>query len=239
MDRRPVRPPFERGYEDALVAGVCSGLAPHLGVSPIKVRVLFAVLTIGSGAGVLCYGAFWAVVPRSTADGPVRRIDRVQLPAIGAIAVGGLFLAHQIGISALDRARQVVAFCGDGGVSMLLGDLITAVSHQLPVKLVVFDNGRLGMVKLEMEQVGLPEFGTVLHNPDFAKVAEAIGMRGIRVTDPTAVDDAVAEAFAHDGPVLLDVVTNPEEVAVPPRPTPEQVWGFAIAKTKEFLVSPE
>jgi pyruvate dehydrogenase (quinone) len=122
---------------------------------------------------------------------------------------------------------------------MLMGDLITAVSHDLPVKLVVFDNGRLGMVKLEMEQVGLPEFGTVLHNPDFAKVAEAIGLRGIRVTDPYDVDEAVREAMAHPGPVLLDVVTNPDEVAVPPRPTLEQGWGFAIAKSKEFLVSPE
>ncbi len=144
-----------------------------------------------------------------------------------------------LGASALDRSRQVVAFCGDGGLSMLMGDLITAVTHQLPVKLVVFDNGRLGMVKLEMEQVGLPEFGTVLHNPDFARVAEAIGLRGIRVERPDEVDAAVAEAFAHDGPVLLDVLTNPDEVAIPPSPTLEQGWGFAIAKTKEFVDSPE
>ena len=102
--------------------------------------------------------------------------------------------------SALDRKRQVVAFCGDGGLSMLMGDLITAVSYELPVKLVVFDNGRLGMVKLEMEQVGLPEFGTVLRNPDFAKVAEAIGMRGIRVEQADDVDAAVKEALALDGP---------------------------------------
>ena len=93
-----------------------------------------------------------------------------------------------LGAQALDRNRQVVAFCGDGGLSMLMGDLITAVSYDLPVKLVVFDNGRLGMVKLEMEQVGLPEFGTVLHNPDFAAVAEAIGLHGIRVEDPHDVD---------------------------------------------------
>jgi pyruvate dehydrogenase (quinone) len=144
-----------------------------------------------------------------------------------------------LGAQALDRTRQVVAFCGDGGLSMLMGDLITAVSHELPVKLVVFDNGRLGMVKLEMEQVGLPEFGTVLHNPDFARVAEAVGLRGVRVTDPHDVDEAVREAMAHPGPVLLDVVTNPDEVAVPPRPTLEQGWGFAIAKSKEFLTSPE
>jgi len=144
-----------------------------------------------------------------------------------------------LGAQALDRGRQVIAFCGDGGLSMLMGDLITAVSHELPVKLVVFDNGRLGMVKLEMEQVGLPEFGTVLHNPDFAKVAEAIGLHGIRVSDPNDVDGAVAEALAHPGPVLLDVLTNPDEIALPPKPTLEQGWGFAIAKMKEFAVSPE
>ncbi|MEQ4549188.1 thiamine pyrophosphate-dependent enzyme, partial [Nocardioides kribbensis] len=139
----------------------------------------------------------------------------------------------------LDRARQVVAFCGDGGLSMLMGDLITAVSHDLPVKLVVFDNGRLGMVKLEMEQAGLPEFGTVLHNPDFAAVARAVGLHGVRVTDPHDVDEAVREALAHPGPVLLDVVTNPDEVAVPPTPTVAQGWGFALAKTKEFVAAPE
>lgn len=144
-----------------------------------------------------------------------------------------------LGAQALDRDRQVIAFCGDGGLAMLMGDLITAVSEDLPVKILVFDNGRLGMVKLEMEQVGLPEFGTVLHNPDFAKVAEAIGMRGIRVTDPHDVDGAVAQALAHPGPVLLDVLTNPNEIALPPKPTLEQGWGFAIAKMKEFAVSPE
>ncbi|WP_134766191.1 thiamine pyrophosphate-dependent enzyme [Nocardioides sp. 1609] len=144
-----------------------------------------------------------------------------------------------LGAQALDRSRQVVAFCGDGGLSMLMGDLITAVSHDLPVKLVVFDNSRLGMVKLEMEQVGLPEFGTVLRNPDFARVAEAIGLHGVRVEDPNDVDGAVAAALAHPGPVLLDVVTNPDEVAIPPKPTIEQGWGFAIAKMKEAVASPE
>ncbi|MGZ4479853.1 MAG: thiamine pyrophosphate-dependent enzyme, partial [Nocardioidaceae bacterium] len=116
-------------------------------------------------------------------------------------------------------------------------DLITAVSYDLPVKLVVFDNGRLGMVKLEMEQVGLPEYGTELANPDFAAVARAIGLHGIRVSDPEDVDGAVQEAFVTPGPVLLDVLTNPDEIAVPPRPTLTQGWGFAIAKSKEFIVS--
>jgi pyruvate dehydrogenase (quinone) len=160
---------------------------------------------------------------------------------LGSFNLGSMANAmpQALGAQALDRDRQVVAFCGDGGLTMLLGDLITAVTHELPVKLVVFDNGRLGMVKLEMEQVGLPEFGTVLHNPDLAKVAEAIGIKGIRVTDPHAVEGAVLEALAHDGPVLLDVLTNPDEIAVPPKPTLEQGWGYAIARSKEFIDSPE
>ncbi len=160
---------------------------------------------------------------------------------IGSFNLGSMANAmpQALGASGLDRTRQVVAFCGDGGLSMLMGDLITAVSYDLPVKLVVFDNGRLGMVKLEMEQVGLPEFGTVLHNPDFARVAEAIGLRGIRVEDPHDVDAAIAEALAHPGPVLVDVLTNPDEIALPPKPTFEQGWGFAIAKMREFVDSPE
>lgn len=160
---------------------------------------------------------------------------------IGSYNLGSMANAmpQALGAAALDRSRQVVAFCGDGGLSMLLGDVITAVSHDLPVKLVVFDNGRLGMVKLEMEQVGLPEYGTVLHNPDFARVAEAMGMRGLRVEHARDVEAGVREALAHDGPVLLDVLTNPDEIAVPPKPTLAQGWGFAIAKTREFADSAE
>jgi pyruvate dehydrogenase (quinone) len=160
---------------------------------------------------------------------------------IGSYNLGSMANAmpQALGAQALDRHRQVVAFCGDGGLSMLLGDLITAVSHDLPVKLVVFDNGRLGMVKLEMEQVGLPEFGTVLHNPDFSRVAEACGLRGFRAEHPDEVEAAIAAALAHDGPALVDCVTNPDEVAVPPKPTFDQMRGFAIAKTREFLDSPE
>ena len=101
----------------------------------------------------------------------------------------------------------------------------------------VFDNGRLGMVKLEQEQGGLPEFGTELDNPDLAAVATAMGLARRRVADPDDVDEAVTWAFAHPGPVLLDVVTNPDEIAVPPKPKLSQGWGFAIAKTKEFLTS--
>ncbi len=160
---------------------------------------------------------------------------------IGSWNLGSMANAmpQALGAAGLDRSRQAISFSGDGGLTMLMGDLLTAVSYDLPVKVVVFNNSRLGMVKLEMEQVGLPEFGTVLHNPDFAKVAEAIGMAGARVEKPGDVDDAVRTALAHDGPYLLDVVTNPDEIAVPPKPSLAQGWGFAIAKTKEFVTSPE
>ena len=142
-----------------------------------------------------------------------------------------------LGAQALDRTRPVVAFAGDGGLMMLLGDLRTAVTYRLPVVVVVFDNGRLGMVKLEQEQGGLPEFGTELDNPDLAAVAAAMGLTSRRVTEADQLDDAVTWALAADGPVLLDVVTNPEEVAIPPKPKLAQGWGFAIAKAKEAVES--
>ncbi len=156
---------------------------------------------------------------------------------LGSFNLGSMANAmpQSLGASALDPTRQVIAFCGDGGLSMLLGDLLTAVAYELPVKLVVFNNSRLGMVKLEQEQAGLPEFGTVLKNPDLAEVGRACGLHGIRVTDPGKLHAAVAEALAHDGPVLLDVVTNPEEVSIPPQATIGQAWGFATARLKEVL----
>ncbi|MCW0213904.1 MAG: thiamine pyrophosphate-binding protein [Pseudonocardia sp.] len=158
---------------------------------------------------------------------------------LGSYNLGSMANAmpQALGASALDRGRQVVAFCGDGGLTMLLGDIITAVSYDLPVKLVVFDNSRLGMVKLEQEQAGLPEHGTVLRNPDLAAVGRACGLHGIRVEKADELDAAVQEALAHDGPVLLDVVTNPEEISVPPRTSVSQAWGFAIAKLTETVTS--
>ncbi|MFD6879759.1 MULTISPECIES: thiamine pyrophosphate-dependent enzyme [unclassified Streptomyces] len=160
---------------------------------------------------------------------------------IGSYNLGSMANAmpQSIGAQLWAPERQVVAFCGDGGLSMLLGDLMTIKTYRLPVKLVVFDNRRLGMVKLEQEQAGLPEFGTELDNPDFAAVATALGITGIRVTDPDHLDDAVRRALETPGPVVLDVLTNPEEIAVPAKPTAAQGWGFAIAKLKENLPSRE
>ncbi|NNG39357.1 pyruvate oxidase [Flexivirga sp. ID2601S] len=158
---------------------------------------------------------------------------------LGSYNLGSMANAmpQALGAQALDRSRQVIANCGDGGLTMLLGDLRTAVTHRLPVTFVVYDNGRLGMVKLEQEQGGLPEFGTELDNPDLAAVAEAMGVPARRVTGAADVDDAVRTALATDGPYLLDMVTNPDEIALPPKATPGQAWGFAIAKSKEFLQS--
>jgi pyruvate dehydrogenase (quinone) len=158
---------------------------------------------------------------------------------IGSYNLGSMANAmpQALGAQALDRGRQVIAFCGDGGLTMLLGDLLTAVAYRLPVVLVVFDNGRLGMVKLEQEQGGLPEFGTILHNPDLAEVARAMGLAAVRVTDPDALDAAVRDALAAGGPVLLDVLTNPDEVSLPPKVTPADAWGFAVAKLREAITS--
>jgi len=159
---------------------------------------------------------------------------------IGSYNLGSMANAmpQALGIQALDRSRQVVALCGDGGLTMLLGDLLTAASEGLPIRIVVFDNSRLGMVKLEQEQVGMPEFGTVLANPDLAAVARAMGLAAWRVEDPDDLTATLHEAFAAKGPSLVDVITNPDEVALPPHANVHQAWGFAIAKVKENLSSP-
>ncbi|MFC8236277.1 thiamine pyrophosphate-dependent enzyme [Streptomyces sp. NPDC057284] len=158
---------------------------------------------------------------------------------LGSYNLGSMANAmpHALGAQYLDRQRQVIAFCGDGGLSMLLGDLMTLKTSNLPVKLVVFDNRRLGMVKLEQEPAGLPEYGTLLDNPDFAAVATAMGITGIRVTDPADLEESVRRAFSTPGPVLLDVLTNPDEIAIPAKPTVGQGWGFAVAKVKEVVRS--
>ena len=158
---------------------------------------------------------------------------------LGSYNLGSMANAmpQALGAAALDRTRPVVAFCGDGGLTMLMGDLLTAAAHRLPVKLVVFNNGRLGMVKLEQEQAGLPEFGTELGDVDIAAIARACGLHAVRVTEPEALEDGVRSILAHDGPALIDVVTNPQEISLPPKVTSGDAWGFAIAKLTETLQS--
>lgn len=131
--------------------------------------------------------------------------------------------------------RQVIAFCGDGGLSMLLGDLATIKQYNLPIKLIVFNNRSLGMVQLEMQVEGLPNNETDMVNPDFAMVAQAMGFKGITVTDPTKVENALEEAFIHDGPVLVSVFTNPQALAMPPKMEFDQMKGYALSISKMIL----
>ena len=144
-------------------------------------------------------------------------------------------LPQAIGASVLYPNRQVISLSGDGGFTMLMGDFITLSQHGLPVKVVVYNNGSLGMVKLEQNVAGLRDFGTDLKNPDFAKVAEAMGATGIRVEDPGQVRPAIERALATDGPVLLDVLTNPGELSMPPKTTFAQAQGYSLYLLKELL----
>lgn len=148
-----------------------------------------------------------------------------------------------IGASLAYPDRQVWALCGDGGLSMLLGDLSTIVQYKLPVKIVVFNNRSLGMVKLEMEVAGLPDWQTDMENPDFALVAKAMGMEGFTVNDPEEVQSTLEKAMKINGPVLVNVMTDPNALAMPPKVEWSQMLGFAQSmyklmingRTKEIL----
>lgn len=144
-------------------------------------------------------------------------------------------MPHAIGAALSSPDRQVVALCGDGGISMLLGDLATIRQYNLPVKLVVFNNRSLGMVKLEMEVAGLPDTETDMLNPDFAMVAEAMGIKGITISDPDHLELLLKEAFLHDGPVLVNVMTDPNALAMPPKVEFKMMKGMALSMTKLML----
>jgi pyruvate dehydrogenase (quinone) len=128
--------------------------------------------------------------------------------------------------------RQVIALCGDGGLTMLLGDLLTVVAQKLPIKFVLFNNSSLGMVRAEMMVGGYPFFGTELSNPDFAAVATAMGLHAERVEKPENVVGALERALAHPGPALVDVTTDPNALSMPPRTSLAEVKGFALAMTR-------
>lgn len=149
---------------------------------------------------------------------------------IGSLAHGSMANAmpQAIGAQAAYPGRQVISLSGDGGFSMLMGDFLTLSQQKLPVKVIVYNNGVLGFVALEMKASGFLETGTNLVNPDFAAMARAMGVLAIRVEDPAELDAAVKTVLAHDGPALLDVVTNAQELAMPPTITLEQVKGFSL-----------
>lgn len=137
-------------------------------------------------------------------------------------------LLHGIGAQVAEPDRQVIALAGDGGLSMMLGELITLTQNKLPVKTIVVNNSSLNFVELEMKAAGFVTYGTDLQNPDFAAVAQALGIFARRVERSEDLLDAVAEVLAHDGPALLDVVTERQELSMPPSIKAEQVKGFAL-----------
>jgi pyruvate dehydrogenase (quinone) len=149
---------------------------------------------------------------------------------IGSLVHGSMAnaLPQAIGAQAAFPDRQVVSLSGDGGFAMLMGDFLTLVQQKLPIKVVVFNNHTLGFVALEMKANGFLETGTSLVNPDFAAMARAIGVHAVRVEDPGDLEAAVADILAHDGPALLDVVTNTQELAMPPKIDLEQAKGFGL-----------
>ncbi|WP_416969691.1 pyruvate dehydrogenase [Streptomyces sp. 4F14] len=144
-------------------------------------------------------------------------------------------LPHAVGAAFALPGRQVVSLSGDGGLAMLLGELVTVRQHDLNVKTVVFDNSALGMVKLEMMVEGMPSYGTDHTRVDFAAVARGIGIPSVRVEDPADVGRALAETLAAPGPGLVDLVTDPDALSIPSHIDAEQVRGFALAATRTVL----
>ncbi|SFN24393.1 pyruvate dehydrogenase (quinone) [Chitinophaga sp. YR627] len=144
-------------------------------------------------------------------------------------------MPQAIGAQLTHPGRQVISLSGDGGFSMLMGDILTIVQYNLPVKIVVFNNSSLGFVAMEMKVAGLPPYGTDLKNPDFARMAEAIGIKGIRVENPANVRTALQKAFEHDGPVLIDAVVNPSVLVMPPKIEFSQAKGFGMYALKQVF----
>src|SRR5450432_443261 len=132
--------------------------------------------------------------------------------------------------------RQVISLSGDGGFAMMMGDFLTIYQYNLPIKIVVYNNGSLGFVAMEMKVIGMPPFGTDLKNPNFAKMADAIGIMGIRVENSEDVPAAIEKALTHNGPVLIDVLTNPTELAMPPKINFEEAKGFGIYMIRQTLL---
>jgi pyruvate dehydrogenase (quinone) len=140
-----------------------------------------------------------------------------------------------LGAQAAYPGRQVVALAGDGGLTMMLGEIITAVQNRLPIKIVVFNNSSLNLVELEMKAAGIVNYGTDLENPSLAAVASACGLHAVRVSRPTELRAALSDAFAHDGPALVEVMTARQELSVPPAVTVEQAKGFALYTIRTIL----
>jgi pyruvate dehydrogenase (quinone) len=144
-------------------------------------------------------------------------------------------MPHALGAKKAFPDRQVISLSGDGGLSMLMGDLLSAVQEKIPIKIAVFNNGSLGFVELEMKVEGLLDTYINLENPDFARVAEAIGFHAKRVEHAEDLDAAVRDWLAQPGPALLDVMTSRMELVMPPHIEPAPVFGMALYSAKAVL----
>ncbi len=222
-----------RKHADALetvVSAYTTGVERHRPIHPEYVASVLdeiaaedAVFTVDTG---MCN--VWAA--RYISPNGRRRV-------IGSFTHGSMAnaLPQAIGAQLPDRSRQVVAMSGDGGFAMLMGEFLTVVQYGLPVKVVLFDNSSLGMVDLEMMVAGLPPYGTSYPETDYAALARAAGAHAVRVTDPREVPDGLRAVLSHDGPALLDVVTDPNALSLPPHITGQQLTGFALATSKMVL----
>jgi pyruvate dehydrogenase (quinone)/pyruvate oxidase len=144
-------------------------------------------------------------------------------------------LPQAIGAQVTCPDRQIVTLSGDGGLAMLMGELLTLRQLDLPVKIILFNNGTLGFVEMEMKAAGLVETGVALDNPDFAAMARSIGIHGVRVSDPGGLDSAMRDVLSHPGPALLDAVTARTELSLPPKVTLEQMKGFTLYMAKAIM----
>src|SRR6267142_2324956 len=144
-------------------------------------------------------------------------------------------LPQAIGAQVSHPGRQIISLSGDGGLAMLMGDVLTLKQHELPVKIIVFKNNSLAFVELEMKAAGILDFGTNLVNPNFAKMAEATGLLGVTAETPAQVRPMIAQVLQHDGPALVEVVVDRQELSMPPTITAEQVKGFSLFALKAVL----
>jgi len=144
-------------------------------------------------------------------------------------------LPQAIGAQVSQPSRQVISMSGDGGLAMLMGDLLTLRQHQLPVKLIVFRNDSLAFVELEMKAAGILDFATDLHNPDFTKIAEGAGLLGLKAETPDQVEPTIAQALKYEGPALVEVPVSRQELSMPPTVSLEQAKGFSLFMLKAVL----
>ncbi len=156
---------------------------------------------------------------------------------IGSFTHGSMAsaLPQAIGAQLVYPGRQVISMSGDGGLAMLMGDLLSLRQLQLPVKLMVFSNSSLAFVELEMKAAGILDFGTSLHNPDFARIAEASGILGLRAETADQVRPMIEQALRHDGPALVEAVVSRQELSMPPSISVDQIKGFSLFMIKAVL----